>query len=65
MGVHVGQPRQVRDSLTRKIEFMGPPVNLAAHITALAHGGQVLLANLSQKKKHGGNVGFLILLWYL
>ncbi len=41
MGVHVGTPRQVRDPLTRKIEFVGPAVNLAARITALAHGGQV------------------------
>ncbi len=41
MGVHVGTPKLVRDAMSRKIEYMGPCVNIAARITALTHGGQV------------------------
>ncbi len=41
MGVHVGRPRVIRDPMTRKVDYMGPCVNIAARITALAHGGQV------------------------
>ncbi len=41
MGVHVGRPRLIRDPMSRKIEYMGPCVNIAARITAMTHGGQV------------------------
>ncbi len=41
MGVHVGRPKLVRDAISRKIEYMGPCVNVAARITSLTHGGQV------------------------
>ncbi len=39
--MHVGRPRLIRDPMSRKIEYMGPCVNIAARITALTHGGQV------------------------
>ncbi len=42
IGLHVGNPKWIRDPVTRKIEYMGPCVNIAARITALAHGGQVI-----------------------
>ncbi len=40
MGIHFGEPRRVRDPMTRRIEYYGPVVNAAARITALTHGGQ-------------------------
>ncbi len=43
MGVHVGKPRVVNDPTSRKIEYMGPCVNIAARITALTHSGQVYM----------------------
>jgi class 3 adenylate cyclase len=44
MGVHVGVPKVVRDPMTRRVEFIGPVVNTAARITALTHGGQILVS---------------------
>jgi class 3 adenylate cyclase len=44
MGIHLGQPRKVVDPVTRRAEFVGPPVNTAARITTLAQGGQVVLS---------------------
>ena len=44
MGVHVGQPRMVRDPMTRRVEYIGPVINAAARITAMTHGGQILLS---------------------
>jgi serine/threonine protein kinase/ABC-type phosphate transport system substrate-binding protein len=45
MGVHVGIPKVVRDPMTRRVEYIGPVVNAAARITALTHGGQVLISH--------------------
>lgn len=45
MGVHYGQPRVVSDPMTRRIDFIGPVVNAAARITAITHGGQILLSD--------------------
>jgi class 3 adenylate cyclase len=44
MGVHAGQPRMVRDPMTRRVEYIGPVVNAAARITAMTHGGQILMS---------------------
>jgi class 3 adenylate cyclase len=44
MGVHVGHPRAVKDAMTRRVEYVGSVVNTAARMTALAHGGQVLVS---------------------
>ncbi len=44
MGVHMGEPRRRVDSITRRVEFTGPVVNTAAHITTMARGGQVLVS---------------------
>ncbi len=41
MDIHVGAPLLVRDPMSRRYEYVGVPVNLTAHITSLAHGGQV------------------------
>ncbi len=43
MGIHVGTPRLVRDPMTRRVEYAGPCVDIAARITALTHGGQVAI----------------------
>jgi hypothetical protein len=40
----------VRDPMTRRVEYIGPVVNAAARITALAHGGQVLVSEAAQRK---------------
>lgn len=44
MGVHIGNPKVVRDPMTRRVEYIGPAVNVTARITALAHGGQVVIS---------------------
>jgi class 3 adenylate cyclase len=44
MGVHVGHPRVVKDAMTRRVEYVGSVVNTAARMTALAHGGQVVVS---------------------
>jgi len=44
MGLHVGTPRRVMDPSTRRAEYVGVPVNLAARITMLAQGGQVVMS---------------------
>ncbi len=45
MGVHMGTPRMVRDPMTRRVEYIGPVVNAAARITAMTHGGQIVLSH--------------------
>jgi class 3 adenylate cyclase len=62
MGVHAGTPKMVRDPMTRRVEYIGPVVNAAARITALAHGGQVLVSEAAQRKMglkslDGGDAG--------
>jgi len=41
MGIHIGVPRLLCDPKTCKVEYIGPVVNTAVRITAMAHGGQV------------------------
>ena len=50
MGVHVGTPRVVRDAMTRRVEYIGPVVNAAARITAMTHGGQIVLSHVAHDK---------------
>jgi class 3 adenylate cyclase len=50
MGVHVGTPKVVRDAMTRRVEYIGPVVNAAARITALTHGGQIVLSEAAFAK---------------
>jgi hypothetical protein len=50
MGVHVGTPRAVRDPITRRVEYIGPVVNATARITALTHGGQIVLSQAVYEK---------------
>lgn len=50
MGVHVGTPKIIRDPMTRRVEYIGPVVNAAARITALAHGGQVVISEAAYRK---------------
>eukprot|EP01087_Luapelamoeba_hula_P005159 TRINITY_DN1523_c0_g2_i1.p1 TRINITY_DN1523_c0_g2~~TRINITY_DN1523_c0_g2_i1.p1 ORF type:complete len:140 (+),score=20.88 TRINITY_DN1523_c0_g2_i1:395-814(+) len=51
MGIHVGAPRPTRDPATRHIGYIGPDMNIAAKITAVADGGQVLVSS-SLRKRH-------------
>jgi serine/threonine protein kinase len=46
MGVHMGIPKVVRDPMTRRVEYIGAVVNTAARITAITHGGQILISHL-------------------
>jgi class 3 adenylate cyclase len=50
MGVHVGTPKAVRDPMTRRVEYIGPVVNAAARITAMTHGGQIVLSHAAHAK---------------
>jgi class 3 adenylate cyclase len=58
MGVHMGTPRMVRDPMTRRVEYIGPVVNAAARITAMTHGGQIVLSHtVYDKVKDMGQAG--------
>jgi class 3 adenylate cyclase len=41
MGLNYGEPRRLRDVVTRRVEYHGSVVNIAAHLTTITHGGQV------------------------
>jgi class 3 adenylate cyclase len=40
----------VRDPMTRRVEYFGAAVNAAARITALTHGGQVVISQEALEK---------------
>ena len=44
MGANWGAPRAARDAITRRVEFLGTPVNVAARLATIAQGGQILLS---------------------
>ncbi|MFP2898974.1 adenylate/guanylate cyclase domain-containing protein, partial [Corallococcus sp. 4LFB] len=44
MGVHVGEPDCRLDPSTHRLDYLGPPVNIAARVADAGHGGQVLLS---------------------
>jgi hypothetical protein len=50
MGVHAGTPRLIKDAMTRRMEYMGSVVNAAARMTALTHGGQVMVSEQARAK---------------
>jgi class 3 adenylate cyclase len=56
MGVHVGLPRMVRDPMTRRVEYIGPVVNAAARITAMTHGGQIVMSSATFDKIKGSDL---------
>ena len=55
MGIHVGTPKTVRDPMTRRVEYIGPVVNAAARITAMTHGGQILMSHAAHRMLTRGN----------
>lgn len=56
MGIHFGQPRAARDPMTRRVEYIGPVVNAAARITAMTHGGQILLSSAAFAKMRDSDI---------
>jgi hypothetical protein len=50
MGVHVGVAKTVRDPMTRRVEYIGPVVNTTARITAMTHGGQIVMSHTAHDK---------------
>jgi class 3 adenylate cyclase len=50
MGIHVGSPKSKRDPATRRVEYSGPAVDIAARITALTHGGQIIVSGPAYAK---------------
>nr|UDO47013.1 serine/threonine protein kinase [Pandoravirus massiliensis] len=44
MGVHTGRVRATMDPLTRRYEYSGPAVDVAARLACVAQGGRVLLS---------------------
>ncbi len=50
MGVHSGTTRMIRDPMSRRVEYIGPTVHTAARITALAHGGQILVSHAAHRQ---------------
>jgi class 3 adenylate cyclase len=57
MGVHSGEARMVRDPMSRRVEYIGPTVHAAARITALSHGGQILLSEAAYRKMQEASLG--------
>jgi class 3 adenylate cyclase len=57
MGVHSGEARMVRDPMSRRVEYIGPTVHAAARITALSHGGQILLSETAYRKMQEASLG--------
>jgi len=45
MGIHIGKPNRKVDPITKQVTFSGSPVNVAASITTLSQGGQILLSS--------------------
>lgn len=47
MVIHVGTPKGIKDAPTCLVEYSGPAVDLTARprLTALTHGGQILLSH--------------------
>ena len=57
MGANWGAPRAARDALTRRVEFLGGPINVAARLATIAQGGQMLVSqDLYDKVKHKESV---------
>jgi len=50
MGLHFGEPLMAKDPTTRRMNYFGPPVNITAHITAMTHGGQVIISQTMRDK---------------
>lgn len=50
MGIHIGEPRVGKDPTTRRMDYYGSPVNFAASITAMAHGGQIVISEAVRAK---------------
>ena len=44
VGVHVGEPRAIRNPTTARLEYLGPTVNRASCIAQLGHGGEILVS---------------------
>eukprot|EP01012_Entosiphon_sulcatum_P039841 TRINITY_DN530_c0_g1_i2.p1 TRINITY_DN530_c0_g1~~TRINITY_DN530_c0_g1_i2.p1 ORF type:complete len:1209 (+),score=181.06 TRINITY_DN530_c0_g1_i2:477-4103(+) len=44
MGIHLGRPLCEQDPTTLRMDYLGPVVNRAARVSALACGGQVLMS---------------------
>lgn len=50
MGVHVGEPQEVPDPKSGRMDYFGPVVNRAARVSGAAHGGQILLSGEAWKE---------------
>eukprot|EP01062_Namystynia_karyoxenos_P002849 TRINITY_DN109_c0_g1_i1.p1 TRINITY_DN109_c0_g1~~TRINITY_DN109_c0_g1_i1.p1 ORF type:complete len:1426 (+),score=348.71 TRINITY_DN109_c0_g1_i1:110-4279(+) len=42
MGVHLGSPENMRDPVTKRMDYFGPMVNLAARVGGAAQGGELV-----------------------
>jgi len=55
MGLHVGQPKSIKDPKTRRVEYVGPVVDTTSHITSMAYGGQVVLSGAMMQTLKGSD----------
>ena len=44
MGCHVGEVDREYVPITGRVDYFGPPVNMAARVESMAHGGEILLS---------------------
>ncbi|KNC47580.1 uncharacterized protein AMSG_11718 [Thecamonas trahens ATCC 50062] len=45
IGIHYGEPMDAPDPITKRMDYFGPMVNLAARVESVAQGGQVVVSN--------------------
>lgn len=50
MGINYGTPKAEKETSTMRVEYMGTPVHVAAHLATTAQGGQILLTQEMQEK---------------
>eukprot|EP00756_Hemistasia_phaeocysticola_P000181 Hpha_TRINITY_DN10122_c0_g1::TRINITY_DN10122_c0_g1_i1::g.131622::m.131622 len=56
-GIHYGRPGSVRDPVTKRMDYFGPMVNLAARVGGAAQGGEIVCSAPIEKAVREG-VGF-------
>ena len=44
MGCHVGEVDREYVDITGRVDYFGPPVNMAARVESMAHGGEILIS---------------------
>ena len=52
MGCHVGEVDREYVDITGRVDYFGPPVNMAARVESMAHGGEILISETCAELLH-------------